>query len=268
MNALQTRQRELLERFIEICERLHLRYYLVCGSALGAVKYKGFIPWDDDVDVALLRGEYEIFLEKAPALLPENLFLQNYRTDPAFPAVFSKLRNSETTYVEKSASRLPIHHGIYIDIFPLDGYPAAKVEQRRLERRKLVYRRLLSTAFLPDRAWKRIFIAPFRLAGVHRHTAAIARRYEAMVARYGTDDSAILANHGNWQGKLEYAPREQYGDGVWGEFEGLRVRLPAQTDAYLTQKYGDWRRDLPPGEQIGHHYFTRCDCERSYRDYL
>lgn len=268
MNALQARQRELLAMFIEVCERLGLRYFLVCGSALGAAKYKGFIPWDDDVDVALFREEYELFLAKAPALLPEHVFLQNHRTDPAFPAIFSKLRNSETTYVEKSASRLPIHHGIFIDIFPLDGYPAARAEQRRLECRKWIYRRLLSAAYRPDRAWKWLFIAPLRLAGVRRHTAAIARRYEAMIARYGTDDSAIISNHGNWQGKLEYAPREQYGDGVWGEFEGLRVRLPAQTEAYLAQKYGDWRREPPPDEQIGHHYFTRCDCARPYTDYL
>ena len=76
MNRLQTVELELLKAFVDICEKLGLKYYLVCGTALGAVKYGGFIPWDDDVDVALPREEYRRFLQEAPALLPEHIFLQ------------------------------------------------------------------------------------------------------------------------------------------------------------------------------------------------
>lgn len=268
MNELQRHQLELFRCFEAVCRKLGLGYFLVCGSALGAVKYGGFIPWDDDMDVGLFRADYEVFLREAPALLPEHLFLQNYRTDPAFPAIFSKLRHSGTTCVEWAASDLPIHHGVFIDIFPLDGYPADKGERRRLEVRKAVLRRLLSTAFRPNRWWKWICISPFRLLGVHRHTAQIARRYEEMIAGYPTEGSAIIANHGNWQGRLEYAPASQYGDGVWGSFEGMQVRLPAQYDAYLRQKYGDYELDPPPAEQVGHHRCTVCDCRRSYREYV
>lgn len=266
MNDLQKKEWELLQQFVGICDKLGLRYFLVCGSALGAVKYKGFIPWDDDVDVGMFREEYEIFLEKAPALLPEHIFLQSYRTDAAFPAIFSKLRNSNTTYIERSASKLPINHGIYIDIFPLDGYPKDKAAQKKLEWRKQIYRRLLSTAFLPNRPWKWLFIAPFRLLRVHKHTAYLAKRYEDLISQYPTAGSDVIANHGNWQGKLEYAPAIQYGDGVWGEFEGLRVRLPQQTDAYLSQKYGDYSLDPPITEQVGHHFYTCYDCDRSYKE--
>lgn len=266
MNELQRTQLGLLERFVEICERLGLRYFLVCGSALGAVKYGGFIPWDDDIDVALFREDYEVFLEKAPEMLPEGLFLQNYRSEPAFPAIYSKLRHSGTAFVERSASGLPINHGIFIDIFPLDGYPAKKWEQRRLELEKAVYRRLLSTAFRPNRTWKWILTGPFRLLGVHRHTASIARRYDALVSQYPVSGSARIANHGNWQGKQEYAPAEQYGRGTWGCFEGLTVRLPEQTDAYLRQKYGDYTRDPPEGKRKGHHDCILWDSERSYKE--
>lgn len=268
MNDLQKKELELLKCFTRVCDQLGIRYFLVCGTALGAVKYKGFIPWDDDIDVGLFREDYVIFLEKAQDLLPKHVFLQNYRTDPAFPAIFSKLRDCETTYVERSASMLPINHGIYIDIFPLDGYPKEKTAQKKLERKKAVYRRLLSTAFLPNRKWKWLFIAPFRILGVHKHTDAIAHQYEKMIAQYPVSGSGIIANHGNWQGKLEYAPAEQYGTGVWGEFEGLKVRLPKQYDAYLRQKYGDYTQDPPVEAQQGHHYFTICDCNRSYRDVL
>ena len=137
MTPIQKKVFQMLQIFTQICDRLQLKYFLVCGSALGAVKYGGFVPWDDDVDVALFRNDYERFCKEAPALLPEQLFLQNFQSDPAFPAIYSKLRNSETTCIEESVAALPINHGISIDIFPLDGYPTDKKEQERLNVRKL-----------------------------------------------------------------------------------------------------------------------------------
>ena len=78
MTPLQKTEFALLECIVSICSRLNLRYYLVCGSALGAVKYGGFIPWDDDIDVGMPREDYNRFLSMAPSLLPDHLFLQNY----------------------------------------------------------------------------------------------------------------------------------------------------------------------------------------------
>ena len=76
MNDIQKKVFEQLEQFIYICEKWDIKYFLVCGSALGAVKYRGFIPWDDDVDVAMLRDDYERFLKIAPKELPNWCFLQ------------------------------------------------------------------------------------------------------------------------------------------------------------------------------------------------
>ena len=94
MTPIQKKVLQILQSFMQICDQLQLKYFLVCGSALGAVKYGGFVPWDDDVDVALFRNDYERFCKEAPALLPEQLFLQNFQSDPAFPAIYGKLRNS------------------------------------------------------------------------------------------------------------------------------------------------------------------------------
>lgn len=136
MNELQKIEFDMLKEVVRVCSELKLTYYLVCGSALGAIKYRGFIPWDDDMDIALPRRDYEIFIKEAQALLPENLFLQNYHTEPSFPQIFSKLRNSETTYIEKSVSKLPVNHGVYIDIFPLDEYPSDRAEQKKTRKEK------------------------------------------------------------------------------------------------------------------------------------
>ena len=133
MTDLQQVEFKLLQAVDIVCKQLNIKYYLICGSALGAVKYSGFIPWDDDLDIGMLRSDYEVFVEMAQELLPNSYFLQNYRTDPAFPQIFSKVRDSNTTYIEKSAAKLSINHGVYIDVFPLDGYPKTPFEIRRLE---------------------------------------------------------------------------------------------------------------------------------------
>lgn len=268
MTPLQQKEFELLKIFVQLCEEQHLTYYLACGTALGAVKYAGFIPWDDDIDVAMPRDDYEVFLERVPTLLPEGIFLQNYRTDPAFPQIFSKLRNSNTTFVEKSAAKLPINHGIYIDIFPLDGYPDKRNAQRKLERKKRLFLKMLGTAYAePAPLHSKVLYRLKRIMGFQNRTALIAERYDTMVRQYPLTASDLWCNHGNWQGKLEYAPRQQYGQGTEAVFEGLHVRIPEQYDKYLTQKYGDYTKDPPGQEQRGHHYCVVCDVNRPYTDY-
>ena len=269
MTQLQHIQLDILTQFLDICRQLNLTYYLVCGSALGAAKYQGFIPWDDDIDVALPREDYQRFLAEAPALLPAHLFLQNFRTDPEFPHIFSKLRDSRTTFVEVGLHNRKMHHGIFIDIFPLDGYPDDPIRQRHLELWKKFYSWQQYCALEGDAPLRvRLRNRLFRLLGCHKRTARTLEKMEALFLRYPAKTSAIWCNHGNWQGRLEYAPRSQYGQGCWGKFEGLSVRLPEDFDAYLTQKYGDWQADLPKHQQYGHHFTTRFSTDRPYTDCL
>lgn len=269
MRDLQAKQLEILKCFIRICEKLNISYFLVCGSALGAVKYQGFIPWDDDIDIGMFRKDYDRFLKEAPAFLPPHLFLQSFRTDPEYPQIFSKLRDSETTFIEKSVSHLSINHGVYIDIFPLDGYPKRKLSQALLECRKWIYEHQLATAYnIRYGFWARAVCLINKLLKYHKRTASVLEKYEKLISKYDTETSAIICNHGNWQGKLEYADKSQYGNGTCVTFEGLRVRIPDHYHEYLTQKYGDYMSDLPPEKQVGHHYYEVCDLNRPYTDYL
>lgn len=269
MNDLQKLEFNMLKEVIQICDKLKLKYYLICGSALGAVKYDGFIPWDDDMDIGLLRDDYEMFIANAQSMLPAYLFLQNNKTDPEYPQIFSKIRDCRTTYIEKSVAGLSINHGVYIDVFPLDGYPLDEKLQVFVERKKLIYQKKLSCVFdLPRNAKAKLGMYMRRILGYHKKVVTIVGKYTDVISQYSVNDSKFICNHGNWQGKLEYAPREQYGDGAWATFEGLKVRIPEKYDEYLTQKYGDWRADLPAEQQVGHHYAEVIDLERPYTDYI
>ncbi len=270
LHALQEKELELLHECLRICRELNLTCFLVCGSALGAAKYSGFIPWDDDIDIALPRRDYERFIAEAPAHLQSHYFLQNAKTDPAFPLLYSKLRNSNTTYIETTAAELPIHHGIYIDIFPLDGYPGSRLAQMRLEFLKKLYLTQSRVVFNADgrRLHSRMLAGMWRLLGYHRRTAKTIAKLNRLLAAYPIEGSALICNHGNWQGRLEYAPASQYGDGVHMSFHDLDVLIPADYEAYLSQKYGAWHEELPEDQKVGHHYFDHFDPDRPYTQYF
>lgn len=269
MNLLQEKVFELLREFVRICDKWSIPYYLVCGSALGAEKYGGFIPWDDDIDVALLREDYQRFLEVAPGELPQGYFLQNYMTEPCFPHLSSKLRNSNTAFIETGVAGLPMNHGIYLDIFPLDGQPAAPLERKLFFWKKKVYDWIRFCSLEEEtryKRWRRKTLP--RFLGLDKKTAFAVGALSRLCAKYSTDESELWCNYGNWQGELEYAPKWHYGDGTWATFEGLRVRIPENIDAYLTQKYGDWRADPPVEKQKSHHRSVVIDTEKSYKEYL
>lgn len=268
MNKLQEKELELLKEFIRICDELNLKYYVVCGTALGTIKYNGFIPWDDDVDVALFRNDYEIFKEKAPRLLQAGLFLQNYETDPKFPHLFSKLRDSNTTYIEKSVAHIDMNHGVYIDIFPLDGYPQEISKQKELEKEKTKIQGKISCVYEFTRSPKeRIGCFFRRIVGYHKKTNELLTALDEIISKNPITEESLVCNHGNWQGKLEYAPYEQYGDGIWRKFEGIDVRVPAKYDEYLTQKYGQWKQELPIEKQKGHHFYEIQNLDKPYTFY-
>ena len=111
----------------EVCGKLGIDYFIIGGTLLGAVRHKGFIPWDDDIDIGMMRSDYEIFVQKAQELLPAGSFLQTRFTDTELPCCFAKVRKDDTTFIETSMKDLHIHHGIYVDVFPFDYYPQNRV---------------------------------------------------------------------------------------------------------------------------------------------
>lgn len=268
MNELQKKEFELLKKFDDVCKQLDLKYFLVCGTALGAEKYGGFIPWDDDIDVGLLREDYEKFIMEAQKLFPNEFFIQNYKTDPKFPYPYSKLRNSNTTYIEKTVMNLDMNHGIYIDIFPLDGYPSKRIEKIKFEIKKYIYKLQIACVYNGEFNIKtKLFFLIERLLGFQNKTRQIVAKLDKLYSQYSISESDLICNHGNWQGKIEYAPKNQYGQGKFVQFEGLEVLIPEKIDEYLTQKYGKWKNELPEEQKVGHHYYWICDLNKSYREY-
>lgn len=120
MKQIHEAQLKMIQDLHEYCMRREIKYSAIGGTLLGAVRHKGFIPWDDDVDIALLRSEYERLIDSLKREPLEGYFLQDFSSEEHYMQPFAKLRKDNTLYLEDYNKKAKIHHGLFIDIFPLD----------------------------------------------------------------------------------------------------------------------------------------------------
>ena len=123
LTKVQAVEYEIMQLVDTICRKHGLNYFAIGGTALGAVRHQGFIPWDDDIDIGMPRKDYEAFLQYAQEELPKGYFLQTFATEKKSPFYFAKIRKDNTRFIEYYLKDLDIHHGIFIDIFPFDNVP-------------------------------------------------------------------------------------------------------------------------------------------------
>ena len=268
LKAIQRVETNILKAFDEVARKLNLTYFICGGTLIGAIRHKGFIPWDDDIDVMMPREDYEIFLEKGAGLLPDKYFIQNFHTDPEFPANFTKIRDNDTTFIETSVRNCDINHGVFIDIFPLDFCPDSKIRREMLLFKNRVLSLRISSAFyLPYRKhsfkWKLAYPCLLLMYPSHRR-AMIARERLYRSCKH----SGYIANYGGAWGRKEIIPAQWYGEGCLLEFEGLEVSAPAEYDKWLEQVYGDYMKLPPEEKRVPHHYVDVIDLEKSYKEHI
>ena len=258
LHLLQKIEHGNLKVFIDICHQLNLEYFLYGGSLLGAVKYQGFIPWDDDVDVALPRASYEKFICQAPSLLPQGYVLQTPYNCPHCPYPYTKLRRQGTRYVEYANRNVPIETGIYIDIYPVDKIPddetLRKKQFKQVRKWILIY--IFRQVPLYDRPVPGLLGPLKRLAKwilcktVKMYSPAYCMQ---QINRYMTQYNATPAkryaalNSPNFNNIYENL--YPLADGI---FERIPVKLPGNYTAHLTRRYGDYRQLPPLEKRYGH----------------
>lgn len=251
---------EILKAFMYACEKLHLHYFVVQGTLLGAVRHHGFIPWDDDIDVGMLREDYEVFMAKGKNFLPEYYFIQNHDTDPDYPQGFAKIRDTRTAFVETTCRYLHMNHGIYMDIFPFDYYPDGFLKKTQLEIQKLLLRyRIRSCLYVPADKVPTLANAVrsiLKLAARIRYPS-LQDAIQKQCALYSyTEKSRKRANYGSPWGKREYIPAEWVEKTTELDFEGLRVNAPLYYREYLEHVYGNYMELPPLKKRKPHHYIS------------
>jgi len=268
---LQLEELKILLELDRVCKSLGITYFLFSGTLLGAVRHKGFIPWDDDIDVAIIRDEYDRFIKEAPGVLDSNFFLQTVESDPQYPYVFAKVRNSKTTFIESDLSDLKINHGIYIDIFPIDGAPSNKVA-RSIWWKIITFVDnivlLKSSRIEKDRRGFRFIqflgrILPLSSKSLIHLQQGLCKLRKPKNARYlafTTDPSVsldVIIYDKNW-----------FDDVVEVEFEGYRLPAPREYDKVLRALYKEYMVLPPMEKRVSPHGSVKMSIDTSYEEYL
>lgn len=273
MNDLQKVLLENLKEFIRVCEKHNLRYYLVTGSALGAVRHKGFIPWDDDIDVAMPRNDAMKLLALKDEF-KEPYFLQHYTTDPSFPYPFMKLRNSATTFEEGLLKFHKINHGIYIDIFIIDGMSKTSTLKNKWKNALMwpvMY--LIYAANLWQKPRKNTFILQILLYLVSilllpfKINNWLIKALDKSMAKIPFEEATLVGAYLLWGGNKEAMDKRIYGPGVKMKFETIEAVIPENYDAYLINRYGNYMELPPEHKRVGHHKPSALSTKVSYKDY-
>lgn len=234
----------LLAEFDRVCKALGIPYILFAGTLLGSVRHEGFIPWDDDLDVMMLRDDYDRFLREAPTVLDSETFFLQKEFTADWPMFFSKLRLNGTTCLEKYHPRTPgTHQGIYIDIFPADNAAKTSVGRKiQFYASKIVIAKSLrARGYDTDSRLKKAFMTV---------VSVLPREPFLKLTKGGSPDSGLV--HSFLGGASGFAKsvfdKSFLQDRTEAVFEGARYPIPTDYDKLLTVLYGDYMT-LPPVEE-------------------
>ncbi|MGN0638566.1 MAG: phosphorylcholine transferase LicD [Huintestinicola sp.] len=255
LRKLQLEQLDILIEFDRICRKHNIKYIIDSGTLLGAVRHKGFIPWDDDVDVRMLRSEYDKFCEAAGEL-GKDYFFQNHTTDKGYPWLYSKIRKNGTTAVRVGQEKLKMHQGIFIDIFVCDGVPDSKYLKKLRDSISLINRKLLYSVIARDNAPTAAERTFWELVSFIKPDAAHFADRLVRTLFNENNCSRVGSNGYHHPVEIKGFKKEWLTDLTELEFENRFFLAPKEYDECLTFIYGDYMKLPPPEKRTGNGEFT------------
>ncbi len=256
LRNFQIAQLDLLEITDDICRRLNLRYYIIGGTLLGAVRHKGFIPWDADIDIAMPRYDYEIFLQYWKENPNERYFYQHYTTEKNHlsPHAILKIKNTKVVMNERVSRYNPKCEGIYMDVFPLDNPPNSLKQQKKQANKIKRIRRITEIKagynYINTTFYKKVTKRALQMMLSLVSFTYLNRKLDDCMKKYSIKDGEYLvsmASHYSYVKQL--MPSEIYGVPTSINFENKLFNAPAQTHEYLTRIYKDYM-ELPSQDNL------------------
>lgn len=270
LQHLQKLELEMLKEFDLLCRENQIQYFGCGGTAIGAVRHGGFIPWDDDIDIGMTRRDYERFLKVAAHWKPEKYGVLNAETDPRMPLCTTRWVLRGTRFQEECFQDLDCEWGIFLDIFCFDNIPDDNRAMKRQAWAAWFYGKMMILASI-DRpvlyfgGWKAKLvyflckIAHKLLKLLHLDSAFWYRKAKRVVVKYRHVKTKRVAFY--------FDPTTPFTSIVYKkhifptrdrEFSGLKISFPGKVEAYLKRRYGDYMT-LPPVEKRHNHSLHRLD---------
>lgn len=265
MTAHQTLLLEMLKDIDIVCKRHRISYQLFAGTALGAVRHHGFIPWDDDVDIIMSRSEYERFFKEAAKDFDETLYFAQQEHSAHWPMPYSKLRRNNTTCIEKYYPKdLKTHQGVYVDIFPCDNLSDCTL-MRKIQfcvSKIIIAKSLYARGYETNSVIKKLFMQVCRMFPL--------KGLKAICIRKKDQKSQLVHTFFGAGSKYEknIFPRAWIEQSVEMQFEDGVFPVSAYYDELLTKLYGDYHALPNPEDRKCKEHVAILDLEHSYEAHL
>lgn len=255
LEKLHSTMFEIYEEIARICDKHGLNYFVVGGTLIGAVVHKGYIPWDDDLDIAMPREDYEKFLKIAPQELGKRFMLHHTSTDKKYWLSFAKVRMNGTVFLEEKRKNVDLHAGIYVDVFPFDYAPDCNTGKKAAWKWKwinwinnYIYAK---TTGLKVRSKSSALLTPlFSLFSIYRLNLIrdkIVKSFDKGERKYFLDSGGGRSLDNSYFKVESMLP---VGEMPFGE---KTVKVPSNPHSYLVQLYTERYLVIPPKEkQITH----------------
>ena len=237
----------------DFCTEKDISYYMIGGTLLGAVRHQGFIPWDDDIDIAMLRSDYERFIKMWKPEEHSDYILQNTYTDSKCCHTITRILVKGTKLLHNGSYNVTNEHSeMFFDIFPLDNVPDTK-EERNAQREELLrIKRKIGYKFSKTKSSngikqvmkeiRRLLLMPVSYHSLINELNRVAQRFN------GQDTGCICSMSSQYAYNKQAMERAIYGTPIRMKFENKSFLAPAQPEVYLKHLYGDYMK-LPPKEK-------------------
>lgn len=271
IKEIQQKSLEMALYFKQICEENNLLFYFCGGCCIGTIRHKGFIPWDDDVDVFMPRNDYEklkrIWKLRANT---ERYTLENSDRYHIDHNLFLNIRDNDTTFIRPYQRELDISQGLILDVLPIDGCPSGKL-QRALQLFWAMIYSVYRAQLVPENHGKLVSVIGKTLLSI---VPSKGLRYkiwtfaEKQMTKYKIEDCEFVTElcAGPHYMKNRY-PRRAFDKAIYREFEGYQMPIPQGYDDYLKLAFGDYMKLPPKEKQVAHHDVIICDLKNSYKKY-
>lgn len=264
LRKLQLFQLEKLKQFRDTCDKNNIKFFIIGGTLLGAIRHKGYIPWDDDIDIAMPRKDYEkliVLARKNPDLLGECKIL-NYKIDSNMRCYFTRIIAGENERKQVGFDANSELGMVVVDILPLDGTPDNPFLRKIYYFRALFYRTLTAISNLDIKEIKdsrstkeKIILKTAKKIKIYKfiNRKKCYRKLDKIYSKYVWDKSKMSGTMTGAYRTREIVPSEYFGKGRMYKFEDTEFLGPELYDKYLTHMYGDYMK-LPPAEKRKTHF--------------
>lgn len=267
LKDLQKSQIEILKEIDSVCKKNNLQYSLYAGTLLGAVRHKGFIPWDDDLDICMSRENYNKFLEIWKDEDHPGFLIQNKENAPGFSQSFTKIRKDHTTFWQKDEPNDQYHLGIFVDIFPIDRIPNSFWERKIFQLQCILYQ-VYTREYAPiygtgiEKLVTKLLL--FLIPKTKRPN--IRRNLLNKITRWNANKSLntiAIETVKTIKTPLPIHLQDEY---IYMDFEGQKFMCFKMWDEYLSMKYQDYMQLPPEEERVWKHHPLVLDFEYNYEE--